>query len=74
MSPGKDETRVCGYIYIYIYIYNIYTYIYKCILFSDPIVFVMNPDLPTGKKKKYVQFVFKKSPIRGSLTNALKFN
>ena len=20
MSPGKDETRVCGYIYIYIYI------------------------------------------------------
>ena len=21
MSPGKDETRVCGYIYIYIYIY-----------------------------------------------------
>ena len=29
MSPGKDETRVCGYInYIYIYIYiYIYTYI-----------------------------------------------
>ena len=29
MSPGKDETRVCGYIYIkyvyiYIYILNIY--------------------------------------------------
>ena len=24
MSPGKDETRVCGYIYTYIYIY-IYT-------------------------------------------------
>ena len=22
MSPGKDETRVCGYIYIYIYIYK----------------------------------------------------
>ena len=21
MSPGKEETRVCGYIYIYIYIY-----------------------------------------------------
>ena len=21
MSPGKNETRVCGYIYIYIYIY-----------------------------------------------------
>ena len=21
MSPGKDETRICGYIYIYIYIY-----------------------------------------------------
>ena len=21
MSPGKDKTRVCGYIYIYIYIY-----------------------------------------------------
>ena len=20
MSPGKDETRVCGYIYIYIYV------------------------------------------------------
>ena len=24
MSPGKDETRVCGYIYIYIYIYIYY--------------------------------------------------
>ena len=23
MSTGKDETRVCGYIYIYIYIYYI---------------------------------------------------
>ena len=35
MSPGKDETRVCGNIYIYIYIYiyittyiTIYIYIY----------------------------------------------
>ena len=29
MSPGKDETRVCGYIYIYIYIYiHIFVYIY----------------------------------------------
>ena len=30
MSSGKDETRVCGYIYIYIYvnIYIIYMYIY----------------------------------------------
>ena len=28
MSPGKDETRVYGYIYIYIYIYIIYIYIY----------------------------------------------
>ena len=33
MSPGKDETRVCGWIYIYIHIYiyiciYIYTYIY----------------------------------------------
>ena len=29
MSPGQDETRVCGYIYIYIYvcIYIIYIYI-----------------------------------------------
>ena len=26
MSPGKDETRVCGYIFLYIYIY-IYIYI-----------------------------------------------
>ena len=26
MSPGKDETRVCGYIYVYGYIY---IYIYK---------------------------------------------
>ena len=26
MSPRKDETRVCGYIYIYIYIY-VYIYI-----------------------------------------------
>ena len=30
MSPGKDETRVCGYIYIHIYIY-IYIYIYQTI-------------------------------------------
>ena len=35
MSPGKNETRVCGYIYIYIYIYIyllyiwIYIYIYN---------------------------------------------
>ena len=28
MSPGKDETRVCGYVYIYIYIHmHIYIYI-----------------------------------------------
>ena len=26
MSPGKYETRVCGYRYVYIYIYT-YTYI-----------------------------------------------
>ena len=25
MSPGQDETRVCGYIYIYIYIYIYFT-------------------------------------------------
>ena len=24
MSPGKDETRVCGYMYIYIYIFDKY--------------------------------------------------
>ena len=28
MSPGKDETRLCGYVYyIYIYLYYIYIYI-----------------------------------------------
>ena len=27
MSPGKDETHVCGYIIYYIYIYNIHIYI-----------------------------------------------
>ena len=27
ITPGKDETRVCGYIYVYIHIY-IYIYIY----------------------------------------------
>ena len=27
MSPGKDETRVCGYIHIYIYICIMYIYI-----------------------------------------------
>ena len=26
-SSGKDETRVCGYIYIYIYIYILLNYI-----------------------------------------------
>ena len=26
MSPGKDETRACGYIYIYIYILYIPLY------------------------------------------------
>ena len=27
MSPGQDETRVCGYLYVYIYIlYYIYIY------------------------------------------------
>ena len=34
MSPGKDETHVCGYIYIYVYIYiyiYMYIYIYICI-------------------------------------------
>ena len=30
MSPGKDGTRFCGYIYLYIYVY-IYIYIYICI-------------------------------------------
>ena len=28
-SPGKDETRVCGFIYIYIYIYNIWRLSFK---------------------------------------------
>ena len=28
MSPGKDETRVCGYIYINIYITYMYIYMY----------------------------------------------
>ena len=27
MSPGQDETRICGYVYVYIYIY-IYIYYY----------------------------------------------
>ena len=27
MSPGKDETRVCGHIYLYIYIYVLCIYI-----------------------------------------------
>ena len=31
MSPGKDETRVCGYVDIYIHVY-IYIYIYIYIL------------------------------------------
>ena len=29
MSPGKDETRACGYIYIYIYIYILYIPLYR---------------------------------------------
>ena len=41
MNPGKDETRVCGYIFIYIYIY---IYIYYALLFTstggDAMVFV----------------------------------
>ena len=28
MSPGQDETRVCGYIYTYIYYIHIYMYKY----------------------------------------------
>ena len=47
---------------------------YKCIPFSDPIACVMNPGLPTGKKEKCVQFVFKTSPIEAGLTNSLEFN
>ena len=39
MSPGKDETRVCGYIYIYIYMYlyiyiNIYIHIYTLNIYT----------------------------------------
>ena len=34
MSPRKDETRVCGYIYIYIYICGyIYIYIYNTYIY-----------------------------------------
>ena len=38
MNPGKDETRVCGYMYIYIYIY-IYILSYLC---SNPFVLYLN--------------------------------
>ena len=51
MSPGKNETRVCGYIYTHIYIIYIYIYIYiyfcakniinsNCISIVDP--FLLN--------------------------------
>ena len=35
MSPGKDETRVCRYIYlsIYIYIYILYIYLLKLYIY-----------------------------------------
>ena len=40
MSPGKDETHVCGYIYIYIY--NIYIYIYIYIYISVYLSFYLS--------------------------------
>ena len=39
MSPGKGETRVCGYIYVYIYIY-IYIYIYNVYILHMHITYI----------------------------------
>ena len=38
MSPGKDETCVCGYIYIYIHIYT-----YIVVLYSLTRAILMSP-------------------------------
>lgn len=35
-----------------------YIYIYKCILFSDPVVFFLNLGLLTSKKEECVQYAF----------------
>ena len=45
MSPGKDETRVCGYIYIYIY-----AYIYICIY-----IYIYDDDDRSGGERDSVQ-------------------
>ena len=58
MSPGKDETRVCGYIN-YIYIYNIYIYIYIYI-YMDFLGVIMWNFQGQSKKMKTSRGVFKK--------------
>ena len=37
MSPGHDETRVCGYIYIYMYMY---TFIYTNIIYIFVYIYI----------------------------------
>ena len=39
MSPGKDETRACGYIYIYIYIYT-YIHIYTMYIHMHVYIYI----------------------------------
>ena len=46
MSPVKDKTRGCGYIYIYIHIYT-YIYIYICMyIIYDPLEAVSEVAFP----------------------------
>ena len=49
MSPRKDETRVCGYIYIYIYIiYYIHTHMFICLFHIKYQWFVITNELYNG--------------------------
>ena len=64
MSPGQDETRVCGYTYVYIYI-SIYIYIYiyiqeKNFLRSFRLLPLSIYLLKTATISKYLQFLMYK--------------
>ena len=68
MSPGKDETRVCGYIYIYIYIY-IYTYIYIYIKFDNAEFY---PSISENLLKKSIVYAKSFTKIEDNAINGIK--
>ena len=64
MSPGKDETRICGYIYIYIRYIN--ERVYKCKYLCKYVykyVYIFNIFIFPSSSFSYISEIFSKVEI-----------